>query len=54
MNPFLYVYSVRMITFNVFLGYYIPNALRKMTMLLYCLTSLKYVTVFGLVAPVQR
>ena len=39
MKPFLYVYGVRMITFNVFLGYYY---------------STKHVTVFGLVAPVQR
>ena len=29
MKHFLYVYSVRMLTFDVFLGYYIPNALRK-------------------------
>ena len=43
MKPFLYVYGVRMITFNVFLGYHID-----------CLNSSKYVTVFGLVAPVQR
>ena len=42
MKPFLYVYGVRMITFNVFLGY------------IDCLNSSKYVTVFGLVAPVQR